>query len=99
MSVELEVKPQGARPADNPVQSLPAATERFTLMELWRVTMKRRYIVLAITLLSLGGAVWYALRTPPVFESSSLVEISPQQQPDLGLAQAVGGGGTLKRIP
>lgn len=90
MSVELEMKPQGARPAENPAQGLPVAGERFTLMELWRVMTKRRFVVLGVTLLSLSAALWYAFRTPPVYESTSRIEIRPQDQPDLGLAQVVG---------
>lgn len=92
MSVELQTKPQGAQPADSLAHSLPIAGERFTLMELWRVMMKQRYTILAVTLLSLVGAIWYALRTPAVFEASSHIEIRPQDQPDVGLQQIVGAG-------
>lgn len=90
MSVELQTKPQGAPPAEIPIQSPPAGGERFTMMELWRVMMKQRYIILAVTLISVGCAIWYALRTPPMFESDSRIEILPQNAPDIGLQQVVG---------
>jgi polysaccharide biosynthesis transport protein len=93
MSVELQTKPQETQPADSSIHRLPVAGERFTVMELWRVIMKRRYVIATVTVLSLAGALWYALRTAPVFESSSHIEIRPQDQPDIGLQQVVGAKG------
>ena len=44
-------------------------------MELWRVMMKRRFVIFVVTLISVAAALWYALRTAPVYESSAHVEI------------------------
>lgn len=99
MSVELQTKPQGAQPAESVVQSMPAAGQRFTLMELWRVMMKQRYIVLAVTLLSLGLAFWTAVRRVAEYESSSEIEIN-EGQPDIGLQQleAAGSGDEMSPL-
>ena len=48
-------------------------------MDLWRVLMKRRLTIVAVTLLSLAAAAWDAFRTPPVYETVSRVEIKPNQ--------------------
>lgn len=93
MSIELQTKPQESRPVEVSTQA-PAA-EHFTLMELWRVMMKRRLIVLVVTLISVAGALWYALTAAPVYESTAHVEIRTQDSPNVGIQQIIGqsGGG------
>jgi len=63
--------PLEARPANAPFG------ERRSLMDVWRVLTKQRLVVITATVLSLAGAVWYAFRTPPVYESVSRIEIKP----------------------
>jgi uncharacterized protein involved in exopolysaccharide biosynthesis len=58
-------------------------------MDVWRVLMKQRVTILVVTLLSLAGALWYALRTSPVYESVSQIEIQPAQTPNVGIEQLV----------
>jgi capsular exopolysaccharide synthesis family protein len=47
-------------------------------MDVWRVLTKQRFTILTVTVLSVAVAAWYTFRTPPVYESVSHVEISPQ---------------------
>jgi succinoglycan biosynthesis transport protein ExoP len=98
MSLEVQVKPQVLPPAEGRVPTLVSGGDRVTLMELWRVLMKRRYVILVVTILSLAGALWYALRTTPVFESMARIQIQPQQTTNIGIEELIkqkqGGGET-----
>jgi capsular exopolysaccharide synthesis family protein len=70
--------------------------ERLSLMDVWRVLMKRIFIILAVTLICLAGAAIYTFRTKPVYESVSRIEIKPNTSPNVGLqsliAEEAGGG-------
>ena len=77
----MSLEPQSGAPTgpqvENPTTIISPA-ER-SLMDLWRVLMKRRLTIAAVTLLSLAAAAWDAFRTPPVYETVSRVEIKPNQ--------------------
>lgn len=89
MSVELQAKPQVMPPAESRMLTPMSVGDRLTLMDVWRVLMKQRFVILAVTLLSLAAALWYALRTPPVYESVARIEIRPQETPNVGLEQLI----------
>ena len=75
MSVEPQAGPQSGLPVES--QSRIFAIGERSLMDVWRVLIKRRYTVLTVTILCLAFAVWHAYRTPPVYETSSTIEIKP----------------------
>jgi capsular exopolysaccharide synthesis family protein len=77
MSLEPQAGAQTGQPVDNPT-TIISQGER-SLMDVWRVLMKRRLTIVAVTLLSLAAAAWHAFRTPPVYETLSRVEIKPSQ--------------------
>ena len=79
MSLEPQAEAQTGPPVENPT-TIVSQGER-SLMDLWRVLMKRRLTIVAVTLLSLAAAAWDAFRTPPVYETVSRVEIKPSQWP------------------
>ncbi|MGD0786530.1 MAG: polysaccharide biosynthesis tyrosine autokinase [Terracidiphilus sp.] len=59
--------------------------ERLSLMDVWRVLMKRSFVILTVTVLSLAAAAIYSFRTRPVYESVSRIEIKPNATPNVGL--------------
>ena len=77
MSLEPQAGAQTGQPVENPT-TIISQGER-SLMDVWRVLMKRRLTIVAVTLLSLAAAAWHAFRTPPVYETVSRVEIKPSQ--------------------
>src|ERR1700747_1903525 len=79
MSVELETKPQGGLPADSRVPVVPPASSHITLMEVWRVLLKKRFVILIVTLLTFAGTTWHVYKTPPTYESVARIQIKPQQ--------------------
>ena len=91
MSLEVQTKPQVLPPAEGRVPAVipPSGGDGLTLMELWRVLMKQRFVILAVTLLSLAGALWYVLRTAPVYESIARIEIQPQEAANIGVEQLI----------
>lgn len=90
MSLEVQTKPQVLPPAESRVPGMPTTgVDRLTLMELWRVLMKHRVVIFAVTLLSLATAAWYAFRTPPVYESIARIEIRPQESTNIGIDQLI----------
>ena len=89
MSVELQTKPQGALPPESRLPNFPLASDRLTLMEVWRVLIKQRYVILVVTLLAIAGAVWYAFGTTPEYESVSRIEIQPQETPNVGIQEVI----------
>jgi len=89
MSLDVQTRPQALPPAESPMPPQVSGGERFTLMELWRVMMKQRFVILAVTILSLAGALWYALRTLPVYESIARIEIRPQETANIGIDQLI----------
>jgi capsular exopolysaccharide synthesis family protein len=75
MSLEPQAEAQTGQPLENPT-NIVARGER-SLMDLWRVLMKRRLIIVAVTLFAIAAAAWHAFRTPPVYETASRIEIKP----------------------
>ena len=73
MSLEPQAGAQNGLPVENPT-SIISIGER-SLMDVWRVLMKQRLIVVAVTLLSVAAAAWHAFRTLPVYQTSSRIEI------------------------
>ncbi|MFZ0339289.1 MAG: GumC family protein, partial [Terracidiphilus sp.] len=73
MSLEPQAGAQNGLPVENPT-SIISIGER-SLMDVWRVLVKQRLIVVAVTLLSVAAAAWHAFRTPPVYQTSSRIEI------------------------
>ncbi|MGD0480635.1 MAG: polysaccharide biosynthesis tyrosine autokinase [Terracidiphilus sp.] len=77
MSVEPQAEAATGQPVENPTPII-SRSER-SLIDVWRVLMKRRLTIVAVTLLALAAAAWHAFRTPPVYETVSRVEIKPSQ--------------------
>jgi succinoglycan biosynthesis transport protein ExoP len=73
------------QPEPQPVQSMEPRQgngplgERRSLMDVWRVLTKQRFTIITVTVLFVSAAVWYAFRTPPVYESVSRIEIKPDE--------------------
>ena len=87
MSLEIQSAPQGSEPAGRQI-SVPASSgEQLTLMELWKVMMKQRFIILAVAILSAAVAAWVAYHTTPVYESIGRIEIQPQETPGVSVQQ------------
>ena len=63
--------------------------ERLSLMDVWRVLMKRSFIILTVTAAFLALAALYAFRTKPVYESVSRIEIKPNTTPNVGLQSLI----------
>src|ERR1035438_4223166 len=59
--------------------------DRLSLMDVWRVLMKRSFIILTVTVVSLAAAAIYSFRTKPVYQSVSRIEIKPNAAPNVGL--------------
>ena len=59
--------------------------DRLSMMDVWRVLMKRSFIILTVTVVSLAAAAIYSFRTKPVYESVSRIEIKPNATPNVGL--------------
>jgi len=76
MSLEPQAESQTGRPVDGRGNMLVLG-ERRSLMDMWRVLMKQRFTILAVTLLSVAAAAWHAFRTVPVYESVARIEIKP----------------------
>ena len=77
MSLEPQAEAQSGQPVENP--SIIISRGERSLMDVWRVLMKQRLTIVAVTLLSLAAAAWHAFRTPPVYETASRIEIKPNQ--------------------
>jgi polysaccharide biosynthesis transport protein len=78
MILEHQPESQPTQPAEPRQGNVPLG-ERRSLMDVWRVLTKQRYTIITVTVLSVAGAVWYAFRTPPVYESVSRIEIKPNE--------------------
>ncbi len=98
MPLEPQSEQQPERIAINPAMIAPPV-ERLSLMDVWRVVMKQRFIILAITVISFAISTVYSFRTMSVYESFSRIEINPNNTPKVGLqgyidAQERGGEST-----
>ena len=88
MSVELQTAPQ-SQPVPERRLPVPSSGEQVTLLEVWRLLSKQRFVILAVTILSVAGAAWHAFRTKPLYESVGRIEIQPQQTPNIGIQQVI----------
>lgn len=86
---ELETMPRGQRSPESRMLNTGGGGDRMTLMEVWRVLMKQRYVILIVTLLSVAGAAWYAFGTTPIYQSVARIEIEPHASPNVGIEQVV----------
>jgi len=78
----MSFEPKAEQQAGQPVEAQPrtlAPGERRSLMDVWRVLMKQRFTIVAVTIFSFAAAAWYAFRTPPVYETVSSIEIEPNE--------------------
>jgi polysaccharide biosynthesis transport protein len=78
MIVEHQAEPQPGAPLESRPTNI-AFGERRTLMDVWRVLTKQRIAIITVTVLFVAAGVWYAFRTPPVYESVSRIEIKPNE--------------------
>jgi polysaccharide biosynthesis transport protein len=75
--------------------SMAPLEDRRSIIDLWRVLMKRRIMIIAVTVIVFAMAAVYVFRTKPVYESVSRIEINPNTAPNVGLQsliQQAGGG-------
>jgi succinoglycan biosynthesis transport protein ExoP len=84
MSLEPQPESQAGQIARTRATIVPS-DERLSMMDVWRVLMKRSFIILAVTAVFFAAAAFYAFRTQPVFESVSRIEIKPNAAPNVGL--------------
>jgi polysaccharide biosynthesis transport protein len=78
MILEHQPEPQPLQPTENRPQNAPLGGQR-SLMDVWRVLTKQRFTIITVTILFFAAAVWYAFRTPPVYESVSRIEIKSSE--------------------
>ena len=88
MSLEPQPESQAGQIARARATIIPSE-ERLSLMDVWRVLMKRIFIILAVTAISLAGAAIYTFRTQPVYESVSRIEVKPNNSPNVGLESLI----------
>lgn len=82
MSVEPQPEPQTDTAAPSGVSIVPSE-HQLSLMDVWRVLIKRRYTVLIVTALCFAGAAYYAFHTQPVYESAARVDIEPSNSSNM----------------
>jgi capsular exopolysaccharide synthesis family protein len=101
MSLEPQPESQAGQIARARAIIVPSE-ERVSLMDVWRVLMKRIFIILAVTTVCVAGAAIYSFRTKPVYESVSRIEIKPNNTPNVGLQslvdEEVSGGGAVSAL-
>jgi succinoglycan biosynthesis transport protein ExoP len=94
MSFESQPELPSGQPLQ-PTSVFDAAGERLTLMDVWRVLMKKRLTIFSVTIVFVAVAAFYIIKTKPVYESVARVEIKPDSPPNVGLqgltAQAASG--------
>ena len=88
MSLEPQPDSQAGQIARSRATIVPS-DDRLTMMDVWRVLMKQRFIILAVAFVSLATAAIYSFRTKPVYESVSRIEINPNNTPNIGLQSLV----------
>lgn len=88
MSLEPQPELQTGEPVQNRA-TIISAEERRTLMDVWRVLMKQRLVILIVTVVSFAAATIYVFRTAPVYESVAQIEIEPNNSPNIGLQSLI----------
>ncbi|MFP5211416.1 MAG: GumC family protein [Acidobacteriota bacterium] len=89
----MSFDPQPELQTGEPVQSRVTpmlSEERRNLMDVWRVLMKRRFVILAVTVVCFIATAVYVFRTDPVYQSIAEVEIEPNSSPNLGIQSLIG---------
>jgi len=84
MASEPQPEPQAGQIARNHT-TVVHSEDGLSLMDLWRVLVKQRFIILAATVLFFAAATIYSFKTIPVYESSSRIEIKPNRSANAGL--------------
>ncbi|MDR3775326.1 MAG: polysaccharide biosynthesis tyrosine autokinase [Terracidiphilus sp.] len=69
--------------------TITSAEDKLSLMDVWRVILKQRYIILTVTVISIAVAAVYSFKTKPLYESVSRIEINPKSTPKVGLQTLV----------
>jgi len=88
----MSVEPQFESQADKLSHShatIFSQEDRLTLMDVWRVLMKQRFIIFTMIVVTFSAAAIYSFRTKPVYESVSRIEINPNNTPKVGLQSFV----------
>jgi uncharacterized protein involved in exopolysaccharide biosynthesis len=94
MSLEPQPESRNSQTARSRATVTPAE-DKLSLMDVWRVILKQRYIILAVTVISIAVAAAYSFKTKPLYESVSRIEINPNSMPKVGLQTLVDeSGGT-----
>ncbi len=88
MTIDPQPESQAGQLARGRATIVPAE-ERLSLMDVWRVLMKRSFIILTVTLAFLAAAAIYSFRTKPIYESVSRIEIKPNAAPNVGLQSLI----------
>jgi capsular exopolysaccharide synthesis family protein len=88
MSLDRQSESPAAQTAHRRAAVVPSE-DRLSLMDVWRVLMKRSLIILIVTAISVAAAAIYSFRTRPVYESVSRIEIKPNTAPNVGLQSLV----------
>ncbi|KAA6465382.1 polysaccharide biosynthesis tyrosine autokinase [Acidobacteria bacterium AB60] len=83
MAIEPQSEHQLDRVMINPA-TIAAPSESLSLMDVWRVVMKQRFVILAVTIISFAAATVYSFRTKSVYESGGRLQINPNV-PKVGL--------------
>jgi capsular exopolysaccharide synthesis family protein len=84
MTIDPQPESQPGQMARGRATIVPSE-DRLSLMDVWRVLMKRSFIILTVTIVSLAAAAIYSFRTKPIYESVSRIEIKPNTAPNVGL--------------
>ena len=88
MSLDPQPESQAGQIARARAMIVPSE-DRLSLMDVWRVLMKRSFIIMTVTAVFLAVAALYAFRTKPVYESVSRIEIKPTTTPNVGLSSLI----------
>jgi succinoglycan biosynthesis transport protein ExoP len=83
MAIERKSEQQLDRVTITPAPMTPAP-ESLSLMDVWRVVMKQRFVILSVTIISFAAATVYSFRTKSLYESGGRLQIDPNI-PKVGL--------------
>ena len=82
--------------AEPEVQHEPAAGQapesggsRISFVDVWRTVLKRRWLILGVTLIVFLATAWYTYHLRPVYLSVARIQISPTSQANIGLQEVV----------
>ncbi len=78
MSLEIQSEHLPAQPVEGRPGTLPLVEQR-SLIDVWRVLSKHKFLILGVTIFAVAVGVWEAFHTPPVYESVSRVEVKPNE--------------------